>query len=329
MILLKTILTRHLHRILKPQNPSNYPQNPHFLTSLIYSNSCQFSSPSSFSSKPFSLSAHFLENPKEKRPLSALFKETVRPSQKIKYISKVKAQNDSANAKLKKKVKNLTEVKGENVKLFSEKGVKKNLYEMFTYKNVNKEVKLVEPFECANEGSIVHEKLSSDMQMFANHLYNEGYLKNASFMPKDKFDLTRFEAIDAREFLKFAAVKFGRDHQKIARWLSTSDLKKVALFGCPSLIQRSVYAAKNLRRIFQIEEHQVCRLCTLKNSCKHENKMLKSKKSAIKLRMDDVTRVLVTYAMEVEPRLVVIPEEIKNCVSRSLKQVIILSQTVS
>ena len=41
------------------------------------------------------------------------------------------------------------------------------------------------------------------------------------------------------------------------RWLSGSELKKVALFGCPSIERKSVFAAKRLRAFFRIQEDVV------------------------------------------------------------------------
>ncbi|XP_047953620.1 uncharacterized protein LOC125199757 [Salvia hispanica] len=81
------------------------------------------------------------------------------------------------------------------------------------------------------EDPMVHRELSPDMRLFAEHLYAKGYLKDANFMNRDRFDPMDFEVSYAREFLKFAAVKFGEDHQYISRWLSAGDLKKVALLG--------------------------------------------------------------------------------------------------
>jgi hypothetical protein len=43
----------------------------------------------------------------------------------------------------------------------------------------------------------------------------------------------------------------------IHRWLSGSDLKKIALFGCPSLEKKNVFAAKRLRKFFEIQENTV------------------------------------------------------------------------
>ncbi|KAL0443625.1 UNVERIFIED_CONTAM: hypothetical protein Slati_2085200 [Sesamum latifolium] len=78
-------------------------------------------------------------------------------------------------------------------------------------------VKLTKPIDYGTEDPMVHKELSFDMQMFTQHLYMKGYLKDASFVPKNKFDVTHFERSYARDFLKYAAAKFGRDHQDIAK----------------------------------------------------------------------------------------------------------------
>lgn len=43
----------------------------------------------------------------------------------------------------------------------------------------------------------------------------------------------------------------------VFRWLSGSDLKKVASFGCPSLGKKVVFSAKGLRKFFGIQENTV------------------------------------------------------------------------
>ncbi|KAK1402619.1 hypothetical protein POM88_002224 [Heracleum sosnowskyi] len=55
------------------------------------------------------------------------------------------------------------------------------------------------------------------------------------------------------------------------RWLSGSELKKVAVFGCPSLSKKAVFSAKILRTFFKIQENMVCSKCVLKQSCKYAN----------------------------------------------------------
>lgn len=43
----------------------------------------------------------------------------------------------------------------------------------------------------------------------------------------------------------------------LCRWLSGSDLKNVALFGCPSVAKKTVFSAKRLRTYFRIQEDNV------------------------------------------------------------------------
>ncbi|GER53965.1 Ran BP2/NZF zinc finger-like superfamily protein [Striga asiatica] len=155
-------------------------------------------------------------------------------------------------------------------------------------------------------------------------------LNGANFLPKDEFHVTCFEMSYDQEFLKSAAVKFGEDHQKIAVWLTASDLKKIALFGCPSYGHKSIYAAKHMRQFFEIEEQkaktqkkksfisfitqlqdelfhiQVCGTCTLRNSCKHANK---GWNKSTQLSLAKVIQVLVMYAMGSVPENLEVPED--------------------
>nr|XP_019067227.1 uncharacterized protein LOC101247991 isoform X3 [Solanum lycopersicum] len=42
------------------------------------------------------------------------------------------------------------------------------------------------------------------------------YFKDSNFLPRRKFGITCFENSYARDFVKYAAEQFGRDHQEIA-----------------------------------------------------------------------------------------------------------------
>ncbi|KAK6134970.1 hypothetical protein DH2020_031289 [Rehmannia glutinosa] len=386
MILPKTIRSRHFLELLKLQSTSNCVKNP-LLTSLYSSKSSELLFRSSIYRRPFSIWALFAKKPDEKRqkraePLSDFFKRAVSVSERTTNGG-VEAGHNSENAKLKEKLRNLEEEvrclnqerdqKGKTLTLRSaksdlieENGAKVSLSALFSGEKKTEKLKILKPIDFGNEDPMVHKELSSDMQMFTHHLYMKGYLKGASFMPKNKFDVTCFQISYGREFLKFAAVKFGEDHQEIAKWLSASDLKKIALFGCPSLGQRSVYAAKSMRGFFEIEEQkasqfsiisayepskdyninlcslfsninctisfynsqQVCQKCTLKDTCKHANKRTK-KSSTTQLDLAKVTRVLVMYAMESVPQQLVVPEEIINSVGRLLKEIVNLTQDTS
>lgn len=50
---------------------------------------------------------------------------------------------------------------------------------------------------------------------------------------------------------------------RFARWLSAPDLKELALFGCPCLESKTVFAAKALRKFFEIPEQEVAVLTLL------------------------------------------------------------------
>uniref|UniRef100_M1BX02 Uncharacterized protein n=1 Tax=Solanum tuberosum TaxID=4113 RepID=M1BX02_SOLTU len=112
------------------------------------------------------------------------------------------------------------------------------------------------------------------------------------------------------------------------RWLSGSDLKKVALFGCPSIAKKNVLSAKRLRTYFRIQEDNVCSKCALKVSCKFVNQNLR-KGDMTNLHLAGVMRVITLYALESVPPQLVIPDEIKASVSRLLMDILRLSQTVS
>ncbi|KAK6134984.1 hypothetical protein DH2020_031268 [Rehmannia glutinosa] len=257
------------------------------------------------------------------------------------------ADHNSENAKLKEKLRNLEEEvrclnkergqKGKTLPLRSaksdlieENGAKVSLSALFSGEKKTEKLKNLKPIDFGNEDPMVHKELSSDMQMFTQHLYMKGYLKGASFMPKNKFDVTCFQISYGREFLKFAAVKFGEDHQEIAKWLSASDLKKIALFGCPSLGQRSVYAAKSMRGFFEIEEQKASQFLIISayEPSKDYNINLCSLFSNINgissYHSHSSCRVLVMYAMESVPQQLVVPEEINNSVGRLLKEIIYL-----
>ncbi|GAB4846596.1 hypothetical protein Ancab_025602 [Ancistrocladus abbreviatus] len=201
------------------------------------------------------------------------------------------------------------------------KGKSKSLYAVFTQKNL-REGKLIRERE-----ELVVKEFSSDMIGFLRHLYDEGYFKDANFLPRNRFDVSSFENGYARDFLKFAAERFGNDNQEIAKWISGSDLKTVALFGCPSLSRRTVFAAKRLRTFFQIPENSVCSKCILRKSCNFENQSV-WKGNTQNLNLQLVMRLLVVYAMEAVSPQLVLSDEVKACVTRLLKDLIKLSKTV-
>ncbi|KAL9267813.1 hypothetical protein AKJ16_DCAP25787 [Drosera capensis] len=126
----------------------------------------------------------------------------------------------------------------------------KSLYEVFTQKG-SEEMKRM---RVGDEEEVNVKELSSDVQRFVRYLYDEGYFRDVNFLPEMRCKIRCFEEGYARSFLKFAAERSGKDNQEIAKWLSGRELKTVALFGCPSLSRRSVFAVKGLRRFFAIAE---------------------------------------------------------------------------
>ncbi|KAI3427613.1 uncharacterized protein J3R85_009462 [Psidium guajava] len=179
------------------------------------------------------------------------------------------------------------------------------------------------------EGVLVIKELSPDAEAFLSHLFKEGYFREASFLKKNgKWDASRFEDSYSRDFVKFAAEKFGKDHQEIAKWLSGSDLKRIALFGCPSTAKKNVFAAKRLRSFFSIQEDNVCRECVLRESCKFVNQSVWNSETNT-LKLDTVMKVIILYALELVPSQLKITQELKDSVTRVLRDILKLSQTTS
>ncbi|KAL2523515.1 Ran BP2/NZF zinc finger-like superfamily protein [Abeliophyllum distichum] len=340
MILQRTVRDHRFHKLFKFQSPSLYFKNRnHFsFLSLIFE-------------RPFSVLAHFQhkgsgnceeKSQKDKERLSVYFKQAVGLSGEIRN-SVCEVESDIENAELNKRLKKLEEqVRGLNeekpreilnTKTPSLDGVSRNevnssLYALFANNGVKKNEKSGELYVYGIEDPSVYKKLSPDMELFVYHLYKDGYFKDSNFLLKNKFDLNCFENSYAREFIKYAAVSFGKDNQEIAKWLSASDLKKVALFGCPSLGKKTVFSAKRLRGFFNIQENTVCNKCPLKMSCKLVNKTdLKGDNK--NLHLADVMKVIIMYAMESIPPKLTLSNEIKDSVSRLLKEIVRLSCNVS
>nr|GMD78050.1 Autophagy-related protein [Ipomoea batatas] len=201
----------------------------------------------------------------------------------------------------------------------------KSLHELFA-NDLTKNGKLLKTSQASMEEDLMVGKgLSPDMVMLVTHLYEEGYFKDANFLRKNRFDITCFEDSYARHYIKHAAEEFANDNQGIAKWLSASDLKKVALFGCPSLVKKHVYSAKMLRNFFRIQEDTVCGKCALRDSCKFVNQRMWNS-NAKTLQLHNVMRTITLYGLESVPTELAVPEDIKKSVSRLLKEVVKLSK---
>ncbi|XP_047322335.1 uncharacterized protein LOC124926195 [Impatiens glandulifera] len=174
------------------------------------------------------------------------------------------------------------------------------------------------------EDEMIHKELSPDMILFVRYLYKQGYFNDANFMPRN-FDATCFENSYGRKFIRHAAEKFGRNNQEITMWISGSDLKKVALFGCPSLGRKTIFSAKRLRAFFGIDETSVCSKCVLKPVCNFANQKVWSWDSN-HLDLVVVMRVITIYGLEAVPSQLRVPEEMKAGINRLFKEIVNLSR---
>ncbi|KAH7651428.1 hypothetical protein IHE45_20G056600 [Dioscorea alata] len=167
-------------------------------------------------------------------------------------------------------------------------------------------------------------EIPAEMLLLVKRLHDEGLLQNSNFMADDgEFDPLKIPRnCNSRNFLKVAAEKFGLAHQEIAKWLSGSDLKKVAIFGCPSVDRGTVFAAKRMRSFFSIQEDVTCRACVLKNSCQFVNKKVSRVE---KIVLADVMRLLTMYALDSIPQQLQVPEDLKLSAGKLLKDVVNLS----
>ncbi|RAL38106.1 hypothetical protein DM860_000800 [Cuscuta australis] len=175
----------------------------------------------------------------------------------------------------------------------------------------------------------VRKPLSPEMAMLVTHLYEEGYFKDANFVNKKELDITCFEHNYAWNYIKRVAVQFGKDKQEVAELLPAEDLRKVALFGCPSVMKKGIQAAKILRHLFKIPEDTVCGKCALRHSCKFENKDMWSRFKVTELHLHHVMKIITLYALGPIPDGLVVPAEVKESVNRLLLEVVNLSKSRS
>lgn len=67
------------------------------------------------------------------------------------------------------------------------------------------------------EEPAVLKDLSEDMLLLLSHFHREGYFKDANFLPRSGLIYGAFNDSYSRSFINFAAEKFGRDNQEIAK----------------------------------------------------------------------------------------------------------------
>ncbi|GKV37099.1 hypothetical protein SLEP1_g45164 [Rubroshorea leprosula] len=282
------------------------------------------------------------ERGNNKKSLSVLFQQAVGLSERTD-TSGSESEGQTENSELKRKLKEFErDIRGLKAKSKdgSRVGKKKErvddkeseqarrLSELFGPKKQDEGVKLRLKVEEPRVKKEVYLKLSPYAEIFVKHLYDQGYFNKATFLRDGNLDFGYFDSDYGRDYIYHAADKFGKDHQEIAKWLSGSNLKEVALFGCPSLAKRSVFAAKRLRKFFKIEEQTVCRRCVLKDSCKLANKDVWGS-SVVSLNLSDVMRVILLYALDKASPQLTVPDKIKDSVTYLLKEVVKLSRTTS
>ncbi|CAN6827832.1 unnamed protein product [Brassica oleracea] len=267
-----------------------------------------------------------------KKPLSVVFEEAVglRPKsetsetqeeggnelkRKLWELEKKLIELKNTEPVIKKKLK---KVVGTVPELQTEKS--RNLYTLF---KVNEEKKQEEGHDVVR----VYKELPLVMVSFVKLLHKKGYLNKANFICGEKLELGSLDEEYARTFVKFAAERFGKDYQEIAKWLSGSDLKNIVLFGCPSLEKRAIFAAKTLRKFFDIHENNVCEKCVLKEKCKFPNQSVWDGKSQ-NLHLSVVMKVITLYPLDLTHPKLQVPQEVQDSVSRLLTEIQNLSRTI-
>ncbi|URE46407.1 hypothetical protein MUK42_13905 [Musa troglodytarum] len=166
-------------------------------------------------------------------------------------------------------------------------------------------------------------ELSPEAAALVSRLQEGGYLTKANFYQVAPGSPEKVPAtLYSRHILKSAAEKFGQDHQDIAKWLSGRELKEIALFGCPSLDRKTVFAAKRLRSFFSIQEDIICRGCLMRTSCKFMNKRVSRMEKVV---LSETMRILALFALDAVPTQLRIPCDLKSSVCKLLKEVVSLS----
>ncbi|ERM98348.1 uncharacterized protein LOC18426354 [Amborella trichopoda] len=274
-----------------------------------------------------------VKSPQEKKPLDDLFREAVgltKPS--VKTLKNLKSKEIQEMRKkiddLEREVRFLKEKKKAPAEKDSgQKESTQSLSSLFrrtvSYNKTAVETRREKLTTRIESSETEKYELEPEVISFLNHLNEQGYFANARFLRNGELDLERLNTAYAQGFIRSAAEKYGHDNAEIAKWLSGSDLKKIALFGCPSTDTKTASAAKRLRSFFNIQEDVVCRPCILKELCKVRNQgVLKQEKVVL----SDVMRVICFYALNMVPRELLVPQVIKQSVCKLLKEVVSLSE---
>ncbi|XP_074568838.1 uncharacterized protein LOC141825353 [Curcuma longa] len=169
-------------------------------------------------------------------------------------------------------------------------------------------------------------ELPKEAVALVERLREKGYLKLENFSRMTSLKTEEVSVLPAnmysRQFVKSAAEKYGQDQQEIAKWLSGSHLKKVALYGCPSVERKTVFASKRLRSFFSIQEDVVCRGCKIRDYCKFANLRVSKEEKVI---LSDTMRILALWAFDAVPRQLSVPSDFKSSVCKLLEEVLNLT----
>ncbi|ESQ30073.1 hypothetical protein EUTSA_v10011680mg [Eutrema salsugineum] len=271
-----------------------------------------------------------------KKPLSVLFEEVVGLRPKSETIEIEEEGNELKRKLLELEIKLIELKKSEPVTTKK----KKQKGKVVTPEQTEKSHKLYTLFKGDEEKDVkknfreqedhvirVYKELPLEMLSFVKLLHKQGYLNKANFISGEKLESGSLDEEYARTFVKFAAEKFGKDHQEIAKWLSGSDLKNIVLFGCPSLERRAIFAAKTLRKFFDIPENNVCDKCVLKEKCKFPNQSVWDGKTK-NLHLSVVMKVITLYPLDLTHPKLQVPQEVQDSVSRLLTEIQNLSRTI-
>lgn len=349
MFSVKTLVSQYPQTPRKPLvNPFEFVRNPNganaigilkcWLISLTTKRPISVLAQSEISTSQDSQKTTRNENSKHKnkRPLDVLFKEAL--GLRKREINESEIEVDGGDdAELKKKLWDL-EMELRQLKAKSEEqGSRLNqkldgkvedgskpkptsLHAVFVGENGGRE-------KCFESNHVlVLKEISVDMQVLLRHLYDRGYFTGVNFLLENRFDISYFDNKYARDFLKSAVERFGKDNQEISAWLSGSDLKAIALFGCPSKRKREVFAAKRLRTFFRIPEETVCSSCSLKRSCKFVNQRAWNDDTK-NLRLDLLMRLLSAYSLEDISAELKLTDNVKTCVSRLIHDIVSLTKS--
>ena len=157
-----------------------------------------------------------------KKPLSVVFEEAVglRPKPETSQTQEEEEGNELKRKlfELEKKLielkntepvikKKLKKVVGTVPELQTEKS--RNLYTLFK----GNEEKQEEEHDVVR----VYKELPLEMVSFVKLLHKKGYLNKANFISGEKLELGSLDEEYSRTFVKFAAERFGKDYQEIAK----------------------------------------------------------------------------------------------------------------